>query len=229
MKLDFPAVPLFLQFKRSDCLVRSSAIEIRDYGLDLSRPYYRFKVTERKKSNQHEMLLALDNGPNNVFYVAPKFHLLSEINDAWSQNNVSGRSIFIAPSEIGVLDDESHHVAFDERKAFLCSDPRPVDALSGPDLVKRLADRLAKAKAPLSEQLPYMIENLRSAKSRAIKKLAYRTGAQDHVYELGEKSEPPRVETRRARELQEEQRLLRELADEAATAFNAQLVLVQSR
>ncbi len=80
VKLDRPGAPLYLQFKRSECMARGSAGEIamvHKQGGNLTVPYYRFSITEAAKSDQHELLLALDTSPNIVFYVAPRFHRLS--------------------------------------------------------------------------------------------------------------------------------------------------------
>src|ERR1700735_1111864 len=73
VKLDMPGIPLYLQFKRADCLTTRNAKEIKNNGLRISLPFYRFKITESKKSDQHELLLALDDGSCLVFYVAPRF------------------------------------------------------------------------------------------------------------------------------------------------------------
>ncbi len=43
VRLDWPAVPLYLQFKRADCMRRRSAVEICDHNLPLEQPFYRFK------------------------------------------------------------------------------------------------------------------------------------------------------------------------------------------
>src|SRR6516225_8362623 len=60
VKLDMPAVPLYLQFKRADCMMRRSAKELNIYNLPLFRPFHRFKIAESGKSDQHELLLSLD-------------------------------------------------------------------------------------------------------------------------------------------------------------------------
>src|SRR5262249_10714370 len=84
VNLNAPGFPLYLQFKRADCMTRSSAREIAQFGLPLNLPYYRMKVTERKRSAQHELLLELDDGNNQVFYASPCFHTVPELNDAWN-------------------------------------------------------------------------------------------------------------------------------------------------
>src|SRR5436190_80170 len=71
VRLDMPGVALYLQFKRADCMTRRSAKEISIYKLPISLPFYRFKITEVRKSDQHELLLALDDGSCLVFYAAP--------------------------------------------------------------------------------------------------------------------------------------------------------------
>ena len=98
VKLDLPGVPLYLQFKRADCMKTRKAREISVYGLNMWPPFYRFKITKSGKSDQHELLLALDDGSCLVFYVAPRFHEIAEINDAWVNNSVATNSIFVAPS-----------------------------------------------------------------------------------------------------------------------------------
>ena len=68
VKLDRPGVPLFLQFKRSHCMVRRTAKEhqaVVALGGTLNVPYYRFPITEATTSDQHELLLALDDGSSH--------------------------------------------------------------------------------------------------------------------------------------------------------------------
>jgi hypothetical protein len=80
VKLDRPGAPLYLQFKRSEYMMRRSAREYRsilDQQGQLRVPFYRFSIMDASKSDQHELLLALDITPNNVFYAAPRFHSLA--------------------------------------------------------------------------------------------------------------------------------------------------------
>jgi hypothetical protein len=142
--LNLSGVALYLQFKRADCMVRATAREIRDHALRLALPFYRFKITESGKSDQHELLLALDETDNLVFYAAPRFHQLDEINDAWNHNRVAARSIFVRPSLIGDLDEKSHHIAYDNAHAWLCSDPKNIDFSNAGQLVENIQDRLKK-------------------------------------------------------------------------------------
>jgi hypothetical protein len=141
VKMDFPGVPLFLQFKRSEWMTRKNARqygEILASGMRISVPFYRFALMETWKSAQHEMLCELDVLPNLVYYAAPRFHKVDEINDAWVSGAVSARSVFISPSDIGLLPDEdTHFIAYDHASAFMCSEAYEVELLSVRQLAKK--------------------------------------------------------------------------------------------
>jgi len=248
VKLEMPGVPLYLQFKRADCMMRRSAREISKHKLTLSLPFYRFKITESGKSDQHELLLALDDGSALVFYAAPRFHELAEIDDAWKNNLVATRSIFVAPSRIGTLDADSHHVAYDEQLAWLCSDPQPIRFLNSGNLVEELRSRVEADSRPLREKIPELVQQIHSAERRAAARIAERRVAQFRdAIERGEELElpfearreavfeelarevprRPAIPTRPSRILSEPERQLREVSDAAARVFDAQLIIVQ--
>jgi len=231
VKLDMPGVPLYLQFKRADCMTRRSAREIHTHKLPLSLPFYRFKITESGKSDQHELLLALDDGSCLVFYAAPRFHELVEINDAWKNNVVASRSIFVAPSRIGSLDTESHDVSYDERGAWLCSEPQPVDFLNSDSLIERPRSRLESDHRPLRSKLSELVEQIYSAERRAVARVAERHAAQfgEQLYSVGVRADrrTSPIPTRPSRPLSEPERQLREVSDFAARVFDAQLIIVQ--
>ena len=169
VRLDLPGAPLFLQFKRADCMTRLAAREISKNGLDLTVPYFRFGITERKRSFQHTSLVALDDGQNLVFYAAPRFHTLAEINSAWTAKSVVQRSIFVAPQQIGLIaDDDRHVIAYDARRTYFCSEPREVAPLSIGDLRERIESKLDHAaERSLRTQLEEWRENLHNAAARA--------------------------------------------------------------
>ncbi len=116
-------VPVFLQFKLSHYMVRSTAKEVVEGKL--KPPFYRMYLRPLKHSDQHRILLQLEEDGNDVFYAAPLFHLPSELNDAYLNRAVRNRSRFFRPSIIGKLpDDERHHVAFKGASGFVfCSKP----------------------------------------------------------------------------------------------------------
>lgn len=255
VKLDFAAVPLFLQFKRADCLTRKSAREIKHHGLPLTVPFHRFAITERSKSSQHTSLVALDDGTNLVFYVAPRFHTLAGINKAWAAGSVAAESIFVEPSAIGLIyDDDAHHVSFDPWQSWFCSEPRPIVPLSIENLRTVLEQRLKEDARPLREKLSGWREGIGAARVRArdldneIWRERYRQQSAQRIDVsgkaigrivsadraatpiVGERRLPssiPPVRLRPSRPLSEEEKLLREIADEAQREFNALFVVIQ--
>jgi hypothetical protein len=229
VKLDFPGVALYLQFKRADCMVRKSVAEIKLHGLPLATPFYRLYITESGKSNQHEMLLGLDNGNNAVFYVAPRFHELTEINQAWNDNTVASRSIFIRPSEIGKLDSTSHHISYDPHRAYGCSDPSPVEFMNSDGVVAFLQNMLNTDGRPLRDKIPEFATDIEMAIQRATDAVA---GPDSAAFIPTGPSEVPRlplpqVPTRSVRPLGESSHALRQIADLAAKNCDLQLIIVQ--
>lgn len=110
VRLQRPSVPLFLQFKLADYMKMNSCKEGRQ-GFPV--PCYRMYIRPARLSEQHQMLLDLEDADNDVYYSAPAFHQPSELNDAFENRKLLQRSIWLRPSDIGELpDDEPHSVAF---------------------------------------------------------------------------------------------------------------------
>jgi hypothetical protein len=247
VKLEFPSVPLYLQFKRSDCMKTRAAKEIKVDKVWSDPPFYRFKITEKHKSDQHQMLLDLDDGTNEVYYAAPRFHRLAEINSAWAANEVARRSIYVAPKSIGTLDSESHHVAFRDADAYLCSTPRKIEHLSARGLSERLIQRLDKSTTPLRDSLSTAVTSLQTAVRRAelraqatlldpaatrLERLKARESANFSIFEqpeAGQYALDEAIAKVPERALSEAERELRYVADTAAKYFNLQLFVVQQR
>lgn len=238
VKLDMPGVPLYLQFKRAHYMTRRTAKELRKDKNKLNLPFHRFYVTESRSSNQHTLLLELDNGTNEVFYAAPRFNTITEINAAWQANAVASRSIFVRPRDIGVLDDKLHHVAYDANRTFLCSQPKPIAAVSAAQLDKILKAKLEHEDRALKDMLPELSSNADEALKRALSRISQkkRTRTQQREYQrvlaLVESQPAPvaplrQVPGRDAGALAEPRQQLRELADQALKLFDAQLVMVQ--
>jgi hypothetical protein len=109
--IERPSVPLFLQFKLSHRMTRRSAAEAQ--AGDFDPPFYRMHLRCTTQSNQHSLLLALEQeGNNQVFYAAPGFNTRAELNDAYSNGEVWNRSFQLRPSQVGRLSEGDHHVAF---------------------------------------------------------------------------------------------------------------------
>jgi len=244
VKLDVPGVPLYLQFKRAECMTRRSAREIRKDKLDLTIPFYRFSIMEARRSNQHALLLELDDGTNQVLYAAPRFHELEQINRAWTAKEVAARSIFVKPAAIGAIDTDSHHVAYDQSHAYFCSRPRPIAFVTAQGLAESLTTRLETEERSLGEVIPQLNFSLLSAWERGKERAAKAAGRLPTAPILRVPALPGRlalpspgfpdvseqaVPTRESRPLAEAEQQLRELADNALKLFDAQLVIVQQR
>lgn len=150
VNLDIPGFPLFLQFKRSDCMVGMNSKEVAS-PYNFVPPFYRMKITERRRSAQHDMLLDLDDGHNAVFYAAPLFHTVAELNHAYITKSVSDRSFYIRPSDIGRLDDNAHHVAFDKVRRWVFSEPRETMGIRGTEFPETLMQRRLQDERPLRD------------------------------------------------------------------------------
>lgn len=116
--LAFPGVALFAQFKLTDYMLGRRGTREVDDGL-FAGPFYRMHLRPLRISEQHRLLFDLEAKGNSVWYIAPQFFLLEDMNDAYLRQEVLKRSVFIAPSKIGRLpDDEDHHVAFQSSDLF---------------------------------------------------------------------------------------------------------------
>lgn len=139
-----PAVPIFLQFKRSYRMVRRYAQEA---DLFSGLPFFRMYLHRRDQSNQHQLLIDLEDVGHLVLYAAPGFSLSTELSDAYSSDEVASLSLLLRPSEIQPLpDDQQHWVAFQmsPERTYFCSKPRRIkpekpQRLLNPDSLRALA------------------------------------------------------------------------------------------
>jgi len=214
VNLDFPGFPLFIQFKRADFMTTGNAKELKA-GLPLHKPFYRMKITEKSRSAQHELLLQLDVQENEVFYVSPRFHSVRQLTRAYLGQDVTDRSFCIRPRDIGTLDDQAHHISYDETRHFLCSDdPKEVRAISGSELPSVLAARLSKETSPFREStLDKSLEKIEGILRDT------KIDAHPGRYRL-EGSDPNKSA---------EKEKLQRLADLALGYFSTQLFIVQAR
>ncbi len=181
LKLEAPGLPLFLQFKRSDHLSRRTAREIKA-GAPLTVPFYRFEITGRSQSEQHDMLVGLDVDPNVVLYAAPLFHRKAEFDDAFLRHVVRQRSFYVRPRDIGVLaDDDAHRLSFDGRRYVVMSEPREVKGFGATELEKLLADRLAAEKRPVRAVIGEALREAEMARIRSRDRVRRRAEADEEI------------------------------------------------
>lgn len=126
-----PGIPLYLQFKISDHMVRPSAKQWNLFG----SPYYRFGIRPPHRSRQHDLLLRLaESDPRAiVLYAAPTISSQRELNHAFVDETVFDQSVFIDPRHIGRVNDDAHSLAFQPGSsiAYFCSEPRQVSLYEG--------------------------------------------------------------------------------------------------
>jgi len=123
VKIPLKGTPVFLQFKLSDCLERKNA---KEYPKPIKNlPYYRMYLRPRNHSDQHQLLIDLEASGESVFYIAPEFHLPSELNSFYQSKTVVSNSAAFSPSDLGPLvDDDQHYVVFERGTSvgYFCSD-----------------------------------------------------------------------------------------------------------
>lgn len=242
VKLEAPGLPLFLQFKRSERLTRGTAREIKA-GAPLTLPYHRIVLTARRDSDQHDMLIELDQAPNVVFYAAPVFHQMEEFDEAFLNGEVRARSFFVSPATIGAFsDDGAHHLSFDGTTCVVMSEPKIVPSLGASELESLLVERLQSDKRPLRAVVDAAIVSAKGARERT-RQIARARGEIDHfsapfveahegpteveAFVRRQMAALPSVTTPPASDPEMEQ--LRRLADIGLREFNAQLYVVQRK
>lgn len=123
--VEIPAIAVFLQFKLSHRMERESAMNATTIGV----PHYRFELRPLKHSDQHNLLLDLAGAGNQVYYAAPEFHQVPELNNCFAARTVAANTAFFSPMDIGALPDKDEHfVAFRSGSSFawMFSDPKEV-------------------------------------------------------------------------------------------------------
>jgi hypothetical protein len=132
IKIPIKGKPIFLQFKLSDYLKGVNSKERRSRLFNA--PYYRMYLRPTRHSDQHNLLLDLEKSGETVFYVAPEFHLPSELNYFYLNKTVVTNSAAFSPGDIGPLpDDDEHYIVFQSgaTTAYRCSD-HPVEIQKTP-------------------------------------------------------------------------------------------------
>jgi hypothetical protein len=171
VKLNRPAAPLFLQFKLSEYMSSRACREHRSRRLQA--PCYRMHLRPKRHSDQHALLLALEEKGYEVYYSAPAFHQPRELDDAFANKQVRSRSVWVRPAAIGPLpDDKDHHVSFQHPgRCFFFSEPRQLEASSDYESVSTtIQSRLAQDRERLSD--PEFLETVASDLSAAIAECA---------------------------------------------------------
>jgi len=122
VKITFSGELLYLQFKLADEMVSRSAVEAQKKLF--KTPFFRMPLRSSTKSDQHRMLIELEESGEKVFYAAPKFSTAKGLDEAYLARRLIQQTCFFRPSKIGPLPDQKQHwVAFKPPSpiAYFCS------------------------------------------------------------------------------------------------------------
>ncbi|MCK4822141.1 hypothetical protein KA005_40640 [bacterium] len=167
VRLDRPGLPLFLQVKLSDCMIRNNAKEIRDGMFPRNSIFYRMHLRNRTSSTQHHLLLSLEDKGEEVYYVAPAFHNPDELTIHYLDRTISRNSIYVRPSFDGskgrIQDNSQHHLSFMlEGPWFFYSKPEEMKVkFTFEEFSKRIEKTLQRiGETPLSEKMEELPKKL---------------------------------------------------------------------
>jgi hypothetical protein len=149
----------FLQFKRSAELHGRSARLRHQLGL----PYYRFEVTRRSKSPQHDILVNLATRVakygNEVAYCAPLFARYATLDRHYRSSSVLMNSVFVNLLGASHLPDDDQHYYSTDRSATRTiftsefeEDVKSERALTA--VARMLESAVQSSAAPLTDALP---------------------------------------------------------------------------
>lgn len=113
---------VFVQFKISEALTRSTASEWYLYGAQ----YFRIYIRRRRHSNQHNLLKALAAREPFVYYLAPRFYELAAFDRSYVRSEVLANSISFPVGALPRLkDDDQHYICFRTgADAYWCSEEK---------------------------------------------------------------------------------------------------------
>lgn len=191
VKLNFPGVPVFFQFKLPELMVRETAKEISQHGLSgLHAPFFRMSLMRRDLSDQHKHLIDLESSfPSSVFYATPLVADNGSFNAAYCTANVHRRSVLFSPQDIGPLpDNKNHTVAYSDTSpsAWFCSEPKEINRNSFEALTTSLAERLSERSSMSLQECvaevrrdidPFLSSELRNAEGQIRERISTRRAA----------------------------------------------------
>lgn len=150
--LELPAipVPLFLQFKIPQVMVRASSLMPPGYV----PPYYRMPL-RTKAPNQHRLLQERETAKTHalVLYATPLFHEIANLDAHYLGKTVHTETAFILPSAIGKLNSKPHHLSYRLGALTYWRHSRPTP-ISGEFTFDALRDRIEQASKAERERHP---------------------------------------------------------------------------
>jgi hypothetical protein len=150
IRINFPAAPLFLQYKLPEVMRRGTAFETKWACPGLDIPFFRIAMMRRDISRQHELLIELESRyPSNVFYAAPALENIRLFDQAYNNAAVARSSVFFSPTDIGQLpDDKVHTIAYKRGlpTGYFFSEPKSIKALTFDQLSDTLSGAFEKSR-----------------------------------------------------------------------------------
>lgn len=166
--LDRKGFIIYLQFKLSDKMVKSSCFEVKN-GLFSNPPIMRFHLRPPKSKfsniHQHALLLTLNSINQHVYYIAPRFNEIAELNTFYVNNEILINSAFVRPEDIGTItDDESHCVSFEPngRTFYFSSKSRKIPSYTIDGLKNEIQLKLETENRSIREILLESIKGIAS-------------------------------------------------------------------
>ncbi len=118
VKFDRPGRPLFLQFKLAKQIRGRRAREFQQRIF--RRSFYRMYIRPKRSSRQHELLLELEQtNRGSVFYCAPAFHTLWELNNFYERRRIVDYSRFVLIEDLKQSDSHPLGATIDELAEWL--------------------------------------------------------------------------------------------------------------
>lgn len=236
LKLSWPGMCIFLQFKLSHCMSNKSAKEFKSGTFSpvvsgIKSPVYRMYMHGLAKSRQTSLMLKLEQRNKLVYYVAPLFHLPSGLNESYQTSSVAQNSRFIRPSIIKKMPDQlEHFVSFrSSGKAWRFSD-EPVE-LQTPETQEEVIQRVKQSAqqstlSAVDEALAAMLETISEVNSEDEEEAAGKSKNQDEISEIQLDANRERLAI--VQFMNSERRSLAKAEFIARTYFDAQMITLQT-
>jgi len=164
--MDLPGLAVFLQFKIVEQMRRGTAKEYASPGFPLSLPFYRMHLRNTARSDQHALLVKLEQSGGLVYYIAPGFDSIQLLNQYFSSLATIENSIYLKPSEIGDIDDAGEHsIAFQSASSavvYRFSEMMVEIRRSSLDLFKQVAFAHRRTDLPLNAAVDNLLIGLES-------------------------------------------------------------------
>lgn len=114
-------IPLFIQFKRSEVMVRNYCRECQDNKANLTLPIFRMHLHRRHRYRQHFLMQDLEDNGSTALYCTSAVKNKSELDQFYAAGQIFDASAMFSPSDIDLPSlDQEHWVSFDYQRRRWC-------------------------------------------------------------------------------------------------------------